>query len=156
MENFQFEDEIKHNPWSVKSIEELRFYNCPECDHKEAILRDFVGHALECHPKSGELLLSLDAGKEQKHQSIQQVNPKIEELPIDVRDSDFDSLNLDDPTIQNVAEVDKLSNTEDTEDTDFSKKRKGNDESTDNASSEPKRCKMTALPENSKDPHLSA
>ena len=154
MENFEFEydeNEVKHNPWSVKSMEEFRFYNCPECDHKESILRDFVGHALECHPKSGELLDSLDVDNKEKHQSVShpQVYPKIEELPIDVSDSDIDSLNLDDPTIQNVAEVDKLSNTEDTEDTDFSKKRKGNDESTDNSSSEPKRCKMTALPENS-------
>ena len=46
MENFEFEydeNEVKHNPWSVESIEEFRFYNCPECDYKESLLRDFVG-----------------------------------------------------------------------------------------------------------------
>ena len=69
MDDFEFEDgcdEVKHNPWSVESIEDFRFYNCPECDHKEPIKRDFLKHAIRCHPKSGELFDSLEVERSEK------------------------------------------------------------------------------------------
>ena len=63
MENFHFEDgceEVKHNPWSVESIEEFRFYCCPECDIKEMNKRDFLRHAAAAHPRSQSLFDSLE------------------------------------------------------------------------------------------------
>ena len=69
LDTFEFEDgsdEVKHNPWSVESIEDIRFYNCPECDHKEPIKRDFLKHAIRCHPKSGELFDSLEVVRSKK------------------------------------------------------------------------------------------
>ena len=53
-------DQVKHNPWNVESLEDFRFYNCPECDHKESIKSDFLKHALNNHPRCGELFDSLD------------------------------------------------------------------------------------------------
>ena len=77
MENFHFEDgcdEMKHNPWSVQSVEDFRFYNCPECDHKESIKSEFLKHAMNNHPRSGGFINSLEV--------LDQKEPKIEELTI--------------------------------------------------------------------------
>ena len=62
MEDFEFEDEVKHNPWRVKSIEDFRFYCCPECEKKEVKKSDFLRHALNNHPKSQELFDTLEVG----------------------------------------------------------------------------------------------
>ena len=84
MDDFEFEDgcdEVKHNPWSVESIEDFRFYNCPECDHKEPIKRNFLKHAIRCHPKSGELLDSLEVERSEegaKKSRRPKVKPKVE------------------------------------------------------------------------------
>ena len=65
MEDFEFEDgcdEVKHNPWSVESIEDFRFYNCPECDHKTKTKTLFVKHVFSTHPdaKGNNLLRGID------------------------------------------------------------------------------------------------
>ena len=91
LDTFEFEDgsdEVKHNPWSVESIEDFRFYNCPECDHKEPIKRDFLKHAIRCHPKSGELFDSLEVVRSKKVAKRKfdktiwgpKVIPKVEEI----------------------------------------------------------------------------
>ena len=76
MENFQFEDEIKHNPWSVESVEDFRFYNCPECDHKESLKSAFLRHALKCHPRSEELFESMEVEKSKKLAKTPETKPK--------------------------------------------------------------------------------
>ena len=65
LETFEFEDgcdEVNHNPWRVKSIEDFRFYSCPECEKKELKKSDFLRHALNNHPKSQELFDTLEVG----------------------------------------------------------------------------------------------
>ena len=83
MENFQFEDEVKHNPWSVESVEDFRFYNCPECDHKESIKSSFLRHALKCHPRSEELFESMEVEKSKKLAKTPKAKPKPKVLPLD-------------------------------------------------------------------------
>ena len=49
-DDFEFEE--KFNPWDVKSVEEFRFYCCPECSTRNVHKSDFIRHALTFHPKS--------------------------------------------------------------------------------------------------------
>ena len=46
---------MESNPWSVDSIEDFNFYNCPECEFKSKEAKDFKDHAVSNHPKSTEL-----------------------------------------------------------------------------------------------------
>ena len=52
-DDFYFEDiENKFQPWDVKSLEEFRYYCCPECPSKYANKTDFIQHAVTSHPQS--------------------------------------------------------------------------------------------------------
>ena len=80
LETFEFEDgcdEVNHNPWSVKSIEDFRFYCCPECEKKEVKKSDFLRHALNNHPKSQELFDTLEVGgcTDTKMETKDEMNP---------------------------------------------------------------------------------
>ena len=44
--------EEKFNPWSVSSLEDFRFYCCPECDCKNVNRDSFVKHVVIAHPHS--------------------------------------------------------------------------------------------------------
>ena len=86
MENFHFEDgcdELKHNPWSVTSVEDFRFYNCPECDHKESIKSEFLKHAMNNHPRSGDFINSLEV-LDLKEPKIEELTIKEEQQPTDI------------------------------------------------------------------------
>ena len=40
------------NPWEIKSIYELQYFNCPSCSYKIDSKQDFVCHAFDSHPDS--------------------------------------------------------------------------------------------------------
>ena len=44
------------NPWSIQSIEEFQYFNCPSCFFKDKSKQGFVNHACENHPESIEHL----------------------------------------------------------------------------------------------------
>ena len=60
-EDFEFED--KYNPWDVKSLEEFRYYCCPECPSKNANKTDFIKHAVIAHPESQSTIERLEDNK---------------------------------------------------------------------------------------------
>ena len=71
MEDFHFQDgcdEYKHNPWSVKSIEDFRFYCCPECERREVNKKDFLNHAINNHPRAIDSLNF--GGKSKPHDEV--------------------------------------------------------------------------------------
>ena len=58
--------EVVENPWNVTSLEDFRYYNCPECEHKYVAKEQFVFHATIVHAKARDAL-----------QGILQVDNKI-------------------------------------------------------------------------------
>ena len=51
--------EDKFNPWSVSSLEDFRFYCCPECECRNVNRDSFVNHAVIAHPHSKSFIDSL-------------------------------------------------------------------------------------------------
>ena len=60
-EDFEFED--KYNPWDVKSLEEFRYYCCPECPSKYVNKTDFIKHVVTVHPQSQSTIETLEDNK---------------------------------------------------------------------------------------------
>ena len=60
MEVDNMEIEEKFNPWNVTSIEDFLFYCCPECDNKTVTKSDFIQHAKCNHPRSQNIICSLE------------------------------------------------------------------------------------------------
>ena len=60
--NFEFED--KFNPWTVTSLDDFLFYCCPECDNRSVTKSEFVQHAMKNHPRSQNLIDSLEDNQE--------------------------------------------------------------------------------------------
>ena len=50
------------NPWEIKSIYELQYFNCPSCSYKYESKQDFVCHAFDTHPDSVNYLRNLEDG----------------------------------------------------------------------------------------------
>ena len=50
-EDFEFEEQ-KFHPWDVQSLEEFRFYCCPECPSKTLNKTEFIKHAVTRHSNS--------------------------------------------------------------------------------------------------------
>ena len=48
--------EVMENPWNVTSLEDFRYYNCPECEHKYVAKEQFVCHATIVHAKARDAL----------------------------------------------------------------------------------------------------
>ena len=48
--------EVMENPWNVSSLEDFRYYNCPECEHKYVAKEQFVCHATIVHAKARDAL----------------------------------------------------------------------------------------------------
>ena len=61
-EDFEFEE--KFNPWDVKSIEDFRFYCCPECSTRNVHRSDFIRHAVTFHPNSKIIIEKLEDNKD--------------------------------------------------------------------------------------------
>ena len=101
------------NPWSIQSIYQLQYFNCPTCDFKIHSKQKFIHHVHEKHPESIEHLEKIQDG------SLDDVNCpwilitefKSEDSKFDSRfdskcDSKFDSnLNLDDNLDNNILKV---------------------------------------------------
>ena len=49
---------MMENPWNIKSIYELQYFNCPSCLFKHQSKQEIVNHAYESHPTSINLLLT--------------------------------------------------------------------------------------------------
>ena len=50
------------NPWEIKSIYELQYFNCPSCSYKNESKQDFICHAFDIHPDSVDYLRNLTDG----------------------------------------------------------------------------------------------
>ena len=50
------------NPWSIKSIHDLQYYECPTCVFKNHSKQTFVTHAYEFHPEAIEFLTNIEDG----------------------------------------------------------------------------------------------
>ena len=50
------------NPWSIQSIYEFQYFNCPICQFKDQSKQDFVNHAFQDHPESIAYLLDVGDG----------------------------------------------------------------------------------------------
>ena len=89
------------NPWSIQSIYQLQYFNCPTCDFKIHSKQKFIHHVHEKHPESIEHLEKIQDG------SLDDVNcPWILITEFKSEDSKFDSnLNLDDNLDNNILKV---------------------------------------------------
>ena len=50
------------NPWSIQSIYEFQFFNCPACTFKNQSKQQFVNHALETHPECSDHFSNVSDG----------------------------------------------------------------------------------------------
>ena len=61
-----FDDEAKdngnNNPWDIKSIYELQYFNCPKCVYKNNSKQEFVLHTNENHPEAIKKLINISDG----------------------------------------------------------------------------------------------
>ena len=48
------------NPWNIRSIYELQYFNCPSCIFRNISKQEFVNHAYEYHPESIDYLIKID------------------------------------------------------------------------------------------------
>ena len=46
---FQMTASVNQNPWNIKSLNDLQFFNCPSCEFKAKFGQDLVDHALNHH-----------------------------------------------------------------------------------------------------------
>ena len=56
------EEEEFENPWSIKSIYEFQYFNCPSCAFKRQSKQEFINHAYEVHPESIDYLQEIKDG----------------------------------------------------------------------------------------------
>ena len=55
-------DHINDNPWDVKSIFELQYFDCPKCIYKNHSKQEFILHANEHHPEAIKNLSKISDG----------------------------------------------------------------------------------------------
>ena len=48
------------NPWNIRTIYELQYFNCPSCIFKDHSKQELVSHAFEFHPESIDYLSNID------------------------------------------------------------------------------------------------
>ena len=56
------EDQTNENPWDIKSIYELQYFNCPKCDYKNHSKQEFIQHAYVNHPEAIEKFNNIEDG----------------------------------------------------------------------------------------------
>ena len=99
--------EEKFNPWSVSSLEDFRFYCCPECDCKNVNRDSFVKHVVIAHPHSKIFIDTLTKLKTEQTKECTEDKANIVTLCYtsdDSSDSDSSSLgSLDNETIRNIS-----------------------------------------------------
>ena len=47
------------NPWNIKSIYEMQYFNCPSCEFKNKSKQLFVNHAFDFHQNHVRLLSNI-------------------------------------------------------------------------------------------------
>ena len=50
------------NPWDIRSIYELQYFNCPKCSYKNNSKQEFIQHAYEDHPEAIDNLTNIVDG----------------------------------------------------------------------------------------------
>ena len=50
------------NPWTIKSIYDLQYFNCPSCVFKDNSKQEFINHAFTIHPEIVEYLRNIKDG----------------------------------------------------------------------------------------------
>lgn len=50
------------NPWTISSIYEFQYFNCPTCVFKDHSKQEFLNHAIEFHPQSVDNLRFIKDG----------------------------------------------------------------------------------------------
>ena len=53
---------IIKNPWSIQSIYQLQYFNCPTCEYKIHSKQKFIDHVHESHPESIEHMEKIKDG----------------------------------------------------------------------------------------------
>ena len=48
------------NPWNIKSIYDLQYFNCPECLFKNHSKQELINHAYDSHPEAIEFLKNVN------------------------------------------------------------------------------------------------
>ena len=48
------------NPWNIKSIQDLLYYNCPDCHSKYKFKQDIVKHVVNFHPECLKFLIEIE------------------------------------------------------------------------------------------------
>ena len=80
------------NPWHMTSISDFLYYCCAECNFKDKIEENFIGHATSEHPKSREIFENnqtfVESEKIEENSNDESTNEDIK--------SDTDCDNLDD------------------------------------------------------------
>ena len=53
-------EDVRFNPWDVRSLYELQVYDCPECVFQDWSKQSFVDHAAKYHPDSVQYLSNIN------------------------------------------------------------------------------------------------
>ena len=92
------------NPWDIKSIYDLQYFNCPSCCYKFESKQVFVCHAYDTHPDSVNYLINLEDGSlddilcpwdsnDFKSEDYKENDEVIENLKVEVIDENEDLVN---------------------------------------------------------------
>ena len=114
--------EVMENPWNVTSLEDFRYYNCPECEDKYVAKEQSVCHATTVHAKAREALPGILQVENEivisnvrsivEYESIEKVEPMSDveideniELPTNICDNDEEDLSeYEKLRLKNIAE----------------------------------------------------
>ena len=54
--------EKKDLPWDLRSIYDLQYFCCPECNYRIQVKQDLINHAYEDHPECVDYLNNIQDG----------------------------------------------------------------------------------------------
>ena len=94
--------EVMQNPWHIKSIYDLQYFNCPSCVFKNNSKQEFINHAFEMHPKYLDFLHNIQDDSLKDIIFPNNVE-KIKEELIPEKSSD-DPLKLDIKSVETIKE----------------------------------------------------
>ena len=94
------------NPWSIYSIYELQYFNCPSCSFKDHSKQDFVNHAFEFHPEFLNYLKIHDNSLDDIIRPWEGLKKEIKIEETDFIECSVDPLNVHDDEITNEANYD--------------------------------------------------
>ena len=94
--NFEFAD--KYTPWNVTSLDDFLFYCCPECENRTVTKGDFIQHAVNHHPRSQNIIDSLEANYSQEFLTkfVNESENNLNDENQAIQSIESDALNSDD------------------------------------------------------------